>query len=151
MPGRPLAERITLPASARSRSSLSPGEEMDAEAARKGIDRYRPGGGGGGRGSRSRSPLHRGGRRDNGRRPGARGRDAGGRGGDGGSRPGRSGRPRKTQDELDAEMEDYFGANSGSGSRGGGRQEAAAAAPATNGFAAAGDTQAGTEDMDMIE
>jgi len=71
------------------------------------VDRYVPG-----RGSRSRSPRPRGGapRRD-GRRPGAR-RERGertGGGGRGGERLARDGRPRKTQEELDAEMEDYFG------------------------------------------
>ncbi|KAK3397607.1 hypothetical protein B0T20DRAFT_412762 [Sordaria brevicollis] len=138
---RPLAERITVPGG-RSRS-ISPSRrdrDLDEEAARKGIDRYRPGGSGRGR---SRSPLPR---REGGRRPGAR-REGGGRGGRGG-RGGeksqgertRGGRPRKTQEELDAEMEDYFGG-------GGANQEnAAPAADASNGAAASGPAE---DDIDM--
>lgn len=80
----------------------------------EGVDRYVPG-----QGSRSRSPPRRrrderggggAGRRD-GRRPGAR-RERGERNGGGGVKReplARDGRPRKTQEELDAEMEDYFG------------------------------------------
>ncbi|KAI1843410.1 hypothetical protein JX265_006236 [Neoarthrinium moseri] len=123
MPGRSLADRITVP-SGRSRS-YSPGGD-------RGIDRYIPAGG-----RRSRSPLPR--RRGGGRRPGQQ-REGGGRGGaarDGErkGREGREGRPKKTQDELDAEMADYFGATS---------EAPAAAEPA----AAA---QAGGDDIDMIE
>jgi THO complex subunit 4 len=48
-------------------------------------------------------------RRREGRRPGAR-RERGERSGrGGGERIARDGRPKKTQEELDAEMEDYFG------------------------------------------
>ena len=70
------------------------------------IDRYVPGERNG-----RRSPIRRGGR-ESGRRPGER-RERGGRGDRG--RPERgeqmvNGRPRKTQEELDAEMEDYWGA-----------------------------------------
>ncbi|KAL3964286.1 hypothetical protein ACCO45_001290 [Purpureocillium lilacinum] len=82
MPGRPLAERISAPGG-RSRS-LSPRRRYDeGDAARKGIDRYIPGGG-----NRSRSPMppRRGGRRPGGRRDG---------------------------EELDAEMADYFGGGGG--------------------------------------
>ncbi|CZR51261.1 related to RNA and export factor binding protein [Phialocephala subalpina] len=78
------------------------------------VDRYVPG-----RGSRSRSPRPRGGRGDSrrdGRRPGAR-RERGDRngGGRGGERLARDGRPRKTQEELDAEMDDYFGGGKSNG------------------------------------
>jgi THO complex subunit 4 len=52
VPGRPLAERITVPGQ-RSRS-LSPRRESDEEAARRGVDRYRPRGSGGGGGRLSR-------------------------------------------------------------------------------------------------
>lgn len=129
MPGRPLAERISAPHS-RARS-LSP-ERLsyeDEDAARKGIDRYVPG-------RRSRSPIPR--RRPGGRRPGAR-RDGGreqeeGRGSRGGSR-----RPKKTQEELDAEMEDYF--------TGGGNS--AVTINDTNGNA--GNSEANNDDIDMIE
>lgn len=133
VPGRPLAERITVPG-ARSRS-MSPRRISDDEAARKGIDRYRPGGG---HGSRSRSPLPPR-RREGGRRPGAR-REGGGRRGDRGERGergernGRDGRPKKTQEELDAEMEDYFNSNS--------------SAAAVNGNAAGG-SEVQTDDIDM--
>jgi THO complex subunit 4 len=99
LPGRSLADRITAP-SGRSRS-FSPGRSNnldDDDAARKGIDRYVPG-------RRSRSPVPR--RRGGGRRPGAR-REGGGREQQDSSRGGTR-RPKKTQEELDAEMEDYFG------------------------------------------
>ncbi|KAI0431011.1 hypothetical protein F5Y09DRAFT_306033 [Xylaria sp. FL1042] len=111
---RPLAERITRP------RSLSPND--------RGIDRYVPEGG-----RRSHSP-----------RPRRRGRRAGARrenGGESTGRPaGRNGRPKKTQEELDAEMEDYFGGGNASG-------QAAATAGANEAPAQA---QA-TDDIDMIE
>ncbi|KAF9879895.1 hypothetical protein CkaCkLH20_02706 [Colletotrichum karsti] len=137
MPGRPLSERISAPGG-RSRS-LSPGRKYDVDdAASKGIDRYVPG-------TRSRSPMPRrrgGGGGGGGRRPGARRegqRDQeGGRGGGGGG--GRN-RTRKTQEELDAEMADYFG--------GGNSEETA---PQANGGAnAAAATAAPNDDIDMIE
>ncbi|KAJ9142059.1 THO complex subunit 4A [Pleurostoma richardsiae] len=145
MPGRPLAERITLP-TGRSDRSLSP----EGDAARRGIDRYVPGG----RKGRSRSPPPR--RREGGRRPGARreGRGAGGAGGAGGrrdnaERTGRERRPKKTQEELDAEMEDYFGGGGGGGG-GGGEAHVAAEPAATNGSGAAAPA-AHVDDVDMIE
>ncbi|KAH6660566.1 hypothetical protein BKA67DRAFT_56483 [Truncatella angustata] len=120
LPGRSLADRITAPGG-RSRS-YSP--EVD-----RGIDRYVPAGG-----RRSRSPISRG--RRGGRRPGQR-REGGPQnpreGGDGGERKGRQGKPRKTQEELDAEMADYFGTGND--------------APA----AQASETPAGGDDVDMIE
>ncbi|KAI1211054.1 RNA-binding domain-containing protein [Annulohypoxylon truncatum] len=91
MPGRPLAERITRP------RSLSPRRNSERD---RGVDRYVPG-----RVSRSRSPLPR--RRAGGRRPGAR-REGGTSTPNGRERTGRDGRPKKTQEELDAEMADYF-------------------------------------------
>ncbi|KAK6227046.1 RNA binding protein [Colletotrichum tabaci] len=154
MPGRPLAERISVPGG-RSRS-MSPGRKYDVdEAASRGIDRYVPGNRSG---NRSRSPIPRrrggggGGRRPGGRREGG-GRDSGRDGGrDGGrdqegargGRSGREGRTRKTQEELDAEMADYFGGgNAGETAPqpNGGATAAAAtpAVPATN------------DDIDMIE
>lgn len=61
--------------------------------------------------------------------------DRGGRGGGGGGeRVARDGRPKKTQEELDAEMEDYFGAKE----NGNGTEPAAAATAAQ-------------DDIDMIE
>ncbi|KAK0729178.1 hypothetical protein B0T21DRAFT_370506 [Apiosordaria backusii] len=140
---RPLAERITVPGG-RSRS-LSPHRQSDEEAARKGIDRYRPGA------SRSRSPMpprrrDGGGGGGGGRRQGGGGRREGGRRGEGGrGESGRGGgekserRPKKTQEELDAEMDDYFG--------GGGAQQNDSAST-TNGAAA---QQQADGDIDMIE
>ncbi|KAK3988072.1 hypothetical protein QBC44DRAFT_330053 [Cladorrhinum sp. PSN332] len=139
VPGRPLAERITVP-SGRARS-VSPTRQSDEEAARRGVDRYRPGA----RGSRSRSPLPPRRRENGGRRSGAR-RDGGGRRGgddkaDRNERPRGGARPKKTQEELDAEMEDYFG--------GGGAQQQNNAAPAQSSSGAA--AQDASEDVDMIE
>lgn len=104
---RSLFERIT-PRAGRSRSD-SPIRHSDVSGPPPtNVDRYVPG-----RTSRSRSPRPRGGRgRGDGRRPGARRErgdrnEGGGRGG--GERMSKDGRPRKTQEELDAEMEDYWG------------------------------------------
>lgn len=129
--GRPLSERATL---SRNRSR-SPARDLEDEAARRNIDRYVPMG----RRDRDRSPV-RGRGRERGRRPGGA-RERGGRGGrdgdrEGGDRPGRNARPKKTQEELDAEMEDYFNAQASNGG-------AQAAAPAAASMA--------EEDIDMIE
>ncbi|KAH7162727.1 hypothetical protein B0J13DRAFT_17988 [Dactylonectria estremocensis] len=143
MPGRPLAERISTPGD-RARS-LSPHRRFDDEdASRKGIDRYVPG-----QGSRSRSPMPR--RQRGGRRPGARrdnrdnrdnrdGRDnrEGGRDHDSGRGGRNNPRGKKTQEELDAEMEDYFG-----GSLAAPEVSSTAAAPAQ--------AQVPVDDIDMIE
>ncbi|CAG8950328.1 hypothetical protein HYFRA_00006821 [Hymenoscyphus fraxineus] len=129
-PPRPLADRITLPPG-RSRSE-SPIRHSDVSGPPpSNVDRYVPG-----RGSRSRSPQRP--RRD-GRRPGARreqrgGERRGGRGG--GERIARDGRPKKTQEELDAEMEDYWG------SKGNGTESSAA--PVTV-------TAVPVDNVDMIE
>lgn len=98
-----LFDRITLPAG--QPRSDSPIRHSDVSGPPpSNVDRYVPG-----RGSRSRSPRPR---QREGRRPGARrergDRRGGGRGG--GERLARDGRPKKTQEELDAEMEDYWGA-----------------------------------------
>ncbi|KAF4626155.1 hypothetical protein G7Y89_g12006 [Cudoniella acicularis] len=130
VPGRSLADRITLPPGRSSRSE-SPIRHSDVSGPPpSNVDRYVPG-----RGSRSRSPRPR--PRD-GRRPGARrerGDRRGGRGG-GGERLARDGRPKKTQEELDAEMEDYWG------SKANGTEAAAEPAPAPAPV---------TDDVDMIE
>ena len=124
---RSLADRITLaPGAARSRS-FSPIRHSDVSGPTpSNVDRYVPG-----KGSRSRSPLPR--RRD-GRRPGARRergeRGAGARGG--GERIAKDGRPKKTQEELDAEMEDYWGSKE-------------------NGNEAPAETAAPTDDVEMVE
>lgn len=143
MPGRPLSERVSAPGG-RSRS-LSPDRRYNHDdASRKGIDRYVPGDKGR---SRSPAPRRRGGAGGAGRRPGARREPgAGGRDQDSG-KGGRGGqRTKKTQEELDDEMADYFG---GGGSAAGPAQteqpasnEPAAPAPAA---VPAGD------DIDMIE
>ncbi len=98
-----LFDRITIPAG-RSRSD-SPVRHSDVSGPPpSNVDRYVPG-----RGSRSRSPRPR---QREGRRPGARRERGDRRGGarGGGERLARDGRPKKTQEELDAEMEDYWGA-----------------------------------------
>lgn len=148
---RPLSERVTLPGN-RARSHSPQNRYSQEDAVRKGIDRYIPG-----QRSRSRSPAPR--RRGGGRRPGARreggGREGGGREGGGREESGRgdsnrgargNARGKKTQEELDAEMADYFG--SGDGDQ-----------PQTNNQATATETSAvgqsttvaNTEDIDMIE
>ncbi|KFX97875.1 hypothetical protein V495_06752 [Pseudogymnoascus sp. VKM F-4514 (FW-929)] len=106
LPPRPLAERITRPGGSRDRS-YSPVRHSDVSGPPPpNVDRYVPG-----RDRSSRSPMPR--RRD-GRPPGAR-RERGERS-ERGDRGGREGggrstrRPKKTQEELDAEMEDYWGA-----------------------------------------
>jgi THO complex subunit 4 len=148
MPGKPLSERISAPGG-RSRS-LSPHRRYDEEdAARRGIDRYVPGGG-----SRSRSPMPprrgAGGRRPGARREGGRDQDStrgGGRGGRGGARAERTNtpRPKKTQEELDAEMEDYFNAN------GGAPEPAAEATTEAAAPTEAAPAPANPDDIDMIE
>lgn len=114
----------------------------------EGVDRYEPGG----RDSRSPMPGRRGGGRERGgRRPGAR-REESGRGG-GRGKEGRPGpRPKKTAEELDAEMADYFGGNDGAAaneSKNGTAQQqnGGGAAPAATSAPAAG----GDDDIDMIE
>lgn len=141
MPGRPLAERISAPGAGRKYD--------EDEAARKGIDRYVPGGR-----PRSRSPNPR--RRNNnsnnnsnggGRRPGAR-REAARRDEKDGGRGGRGNpRSKKTQEELDAEMADYFTGNSNAGADNAAAGEATAAAPAEGDAPA----QPQGDDIDMIE
>ncbi|KAI9904701.1 hypothetical protein N3K66_001230 [Trichothecium roseum] len=139
MPGRPLSERISAPGD-KARSHSPERRYTRDDAARKGIDRYIPGGDTGSRSPPRRRGEGRGGR---GRRPGARreGNDReGGRG-----EPRGNPRSKKTQEELDAEMADYFGGNG---------QEStapeAAAQPASN-VAATEATAAQVADIDMIE
>ncbi|KAL2694108.1 hypothetical protein Neosp_000678 [[Neocosmospora] mangrovei] len=153
MPSRPLAERISAPGD-RARSH-SPHRRYDEdEAARKGIDRYVPGQGGdrGDRGER-RSPMPRR-RGQGGRRPGARrdggGRDSGREGGrdQEGGRGGRGNpRTKKTQEELDAEMADYFGGGNAQTTEASNGTEAAPAQAQAQAPAPA----AAVDDIDMIE
>lgn len=120
-PARSLFERIG-PIGDKNRGgrrgrSASP----DSRPSRPDVDRYVP------RERRaSRSPIRRRGTpRESGRRPGARREESGrgGRGGRGGIRGGRGdgegraatqGRPKKTAEELDAEMDNYWGGAGGS-------------------------------------
>ncbi|KAL8997357.1 MAG: hypothetical protein Q9169_003339 [Polycauliona sp. 2 TL-2023] len=89
----------------RSRSPGKPRRSDVSRPAPEGVDRYVPGGSSR---VRSRSPRRRGG--DVGRGRGRGGERRGG-GGGGGVRESAGGgvRPRKTQEELDQEMEDYWG------------------------------------------
>lgn len=137
-PPRSLADRVTrLPP--RSRSD-SPVRHSDVSGpAPNNVDRYVPGQGR--RARDSRSPLPR---RREGRRPGARREDGerrGGRGGRGGGdrdKLAKDGRPKKTQEELDAEMDDYWGS-----------KDAGATAEVDAGTNGAATTVG--DDIDMIE
>lgn len=156
-----LFDRIERPLADRSERSLSP----DGEGASGGGRRRR--GGKGGRAGRSdtskpapdhidryvpgqqqaqRSPTRRG---QAGRRPGERRDDrrgGGNRDGRRGANGGTSPRPKKTQEELDAEMDDYWGNTAAAAE--GGAEDQAVAAPATE----AADEPAGNDDdIDMIE
>ncbi|ELR06275.1 hypothetical protein VC83_05033 [Pseudogymnoascus destructans] len=124
LPPRSLADRITRAAGSRDRS-YSPVRHSDVSGPPPpNVDRYVPG-----RDRSSRSPMTR--RRD-GRPPGAR-RERGDRSDRGDSRReagGRSARrPKKTQEELDAEMEDYWG---GGAKENGADKPSGAAAPAAS-------------------
>lgn len=143
-----LFDRIEAPGGRDRRRSQSPTEEVDDDhAARRGarrgpgprdrrsdvtkpapdgIDRYVPGQRGG------RSSSHRGGRR-----PGER-RERGNRDGEG-QRMG-NGRPRKTAEELDAEMDDYWGSSGAAQTESGNGTGAATTSTAPVG-----------DDIDMIE
>ncbi|KAG5999285.1 hypothetical protein E4U54_001942 [Claviceps lovelessii] len=130
MPGRPLSERISNPGG-RARSTSPRRRMTDEDASRRGIDRYVPG-----ERSRSPAPRRRGGREE-GRRPGARREGHAQDSARGGARS--NPRVKKTQEELDAEMADYFGNSS--------NDAAPAVQSAPNGAAPA----AGADDVDMIE
>ena len=146
-PGPSLFDRIERQPDARddSREDPRPRRRRSESPRRRpppeNIDRYIP------RGGRSRSPIKRRGTpRDAGRRPGQRREDSG-RGGrrgraDEDGRPLVGGRPRKTAEELDAEMENYWGSKPEEGQKTNGAANGAAAAPAP-GIA--------DEDIDMIE
>ncbi|KAI9812319.1 MAG: hypothetical protein M1827_004768 [Pycnora praestabilis] len=136
-PSRSLFDRISSPGRrARNRSSSPERPRLSdtSKPAPEGIDRYVPG-------ERTRSPLPRRGGRDGGRRPGAR-REESGR--DGGRKEARDGRPRKTQEELDAEMEDYWGNR-------GGDAEVNGKPTQNGGGSGAATTVVDDGDIDMIE
>lgn len=130
---------MTLP---RSRSLSPPIRHSDvSKPPPENVDRYVPGDRGDRR-RRSRSPLPR--RERDGRRPGARGERGERNAAHGGERPARGGRPKKTQEELDAEMDDYFGNGS--------KQEETANGTTTEApIAVAAPEPVQTEDIDMIE
>ncbi|KAI9845066.1 MAG: hypothetical protein M1837_005070 [Sclerophora amabilis] len=151
-PGRSLFDRISAPA-------RSPDRHRSSDVSRPApdhIDRYVPR-----RDSRSPLPRRRGGGGGgDGRRPGAR-RDDTGRGGDGRRGATRDGRPKKTQEELDAEMEDYWGGNaegekSANANASGGNGNLDATATSTNGAetqspAVGAPANDDNDDVDMIE
>lgn len=156
-PSRSLFERIEDAPRRRYRSA-SPSAHRPSDVTKPAppnIDRYVPG-------ERRRSPLSRrdtprsegggrrfGERRDDGNRRGGRGRGRGD-----GPRTA-NGRPRKTQEELDAEMEDYWGSKDAAAEGGAnGAPQAARNGGVTAGAHApsTGTTTAATDDdIDMIE
>lgn len=89
-------------------------QEMRQNAKELGIDRYIPGDRNGSR-DRKQPPRRggMGGERERRRDGGGRGGRGGDRGGDRGERAGAANRPKKTAEELDAEMNDYWGATGG--------------------------------------
>ncbi|KAL8792468.1 MAG: hypothetical protein Q9195_004924 [Heterodermia aff. obscurata] len=109
-PGRSLFERIEEPRGgsrtngrSRSRSPGAPRRTNTSKPPPEGVDRYVPSGDNSRRrGSRSRSPVRR-------RRSPVRGRRGGADRERGDGQRTVNGRPRKTQEELDQEMEDYWG------------------------------------------
>jgi THO complex subunit 4 len=148
-PTRSLFDRIERPAArARSESPDRSRRRVDSrrsdvsKPAPENIDRYVPGGSR--ENSRRRSPLPRRGegpRRGDraGRRPGERRRRSPAKDAEGHVIV--QGRPRKTQEELDAEMADYWGKQENAAENGNGEStNGAAAAPATT-----------DNDIDMIE
>lgn len=160
-----LFDRIERPLADRTERSLSPDGEGATGAGRRRrggrggrtgrsdtskpapdhIDRYVPG-----QQQSQRSPTRRG---QTGRRPGERRDDR--RGGNRDGRRGASGgtgpRPKKTQEELDAEMDDYWG-NTAAAAEGGAEQNAVSAPATVAAGEPAGAAPAGNDDdIDMIE
>ena len=150
-PGRSLFDRIEGQPGPRDDSREDPrprrrrSESPRRRAPLENVDRYMP------RGGRSRSPIRRRGTpRESGRRPGQRREDSGRGGGrrgraDDEGRPVVGGRPRKTAEELDAEMEDYWGSKGEDG------QKTNGAASKPNGAATAAAAGKLDDDIDMIE
>lgn len=125
-PSRSMFDRMEQPRDSRRRDR-SDSPRKPAPAGTLNVDRYVPGP------RDSRSPIRRRGTpREPGRRPGAR-RDDSSRGGGAAGRGGRregGPRPKKTQEELDREMEDYWGSTTmeghGEAANGGGETAGAA-------------------------
>ncbi|OJD32342.1 rna binding domain-containing protein [Diplodia corticola] len=146
-PSRSLFERIEGGRSNRSLSPDRPRHSDTTKPAPAGIDRYVPGEDDG----RRLSPPRRrgdGGRREAGRRPGERRQQPRGKKPDGEGKPAVGGRPRKTVEELDAEMADYFGGGGEDESAGGHASNGAGAAAST---APANSAPANIDDIDMVE
>jgi THO complex subunit 4 len=146
-PSRSLFDRIESPAAPERNRSDSPRRNQRRSDVRRpapeGIDRYIPGEDGD---SRRRSPMPR---RGEGRRGGDRGRRPGERRERGPRKDGEGhsiieGRPRKTQEELDAEMEDYWGSKADANQQNGSKADTKESA----GTATSGVNEA---DIDMIE
>ena len=141
-PGRSLFERIERSDDSNRRRRGGRSDEDGrlrqsdvSKPAPENIDRYVPGQDSGSERRRSPAPRRGGGRgrgegRGDARRPGQRKERE--------PQVGRDSRPRKTAEELDAEMEDYWGGNGASKESAGG----------TNG---ADPVAANTDDVDMIE
>ena len=137
-PSRSLFDRIEEPNGGRDRSR-SPGAPRRTDTSKpppEGVDRYVPGQSRRNRHSRTRSPR---GRSPINRRRSPTGRRGEGRRDDQNSGRGErreprtvGGRPRKTQEELDREMEDYWGNKSDQNGVAGGKQPAAAATTAAD-------------------
>lgn len=149
-----LFDRVQRPRDSRSLSPESPSDSPDGGGRRRRgrragpvrrsdvskpapdhIDRYVPG--------QQRSPVRRNG---DGRRRGGPRRDDRNRNDGGGNRA--NGRPRKTQEELDQEMEDYWG---GSANAGAGAADQATVPDEPQQIAPASTAAAGDDDVDMIE
>ncbi|MCJ1286117.1 hypothetical protein MMC26_005460 [Xylographa opegraphella] len=153
-PGRSLFDRIEEPRGGRVREkerSRSPGAPRRTDTRKpppEGVDRYVPDGDGG-RLSRSRSPIRPHRRIDSDRRNGER--DTRGRGRGGRSDGGRSmvnGKPRMTQEELDRDMDAYWGSKYSNNVT-----STSDAGPAASGATTTATTAPGAvdEDIDMVE
>lgn len=140
--GRSLFDRIddAGPRTRRRRSESPVDRRANMKPAPDYIDRYVPGQ------ARSQSPRPRGTRGGVGRRPGVRRDDSARRERD--SKPATKGRPRKTAEELDAEMADYWGGNENDAA---GEQKTAVTTGTSIAAPAAQTTVAVDEDIDMIE
>ncbi|OCL13933.1 hypothetical protein AOQ84DRAFT_429159 [Glonium stellatum] len=157
-PSRSLFERIEGRGGRQERNGVrrnrsdSPVRHSDvSKPAPEGIDRYVPGQNAG---HRQRSPPPRRGNPrasgpagNNGRRPGIRRPGNNGRGRDDRSRPLVQGRPQKTTEELDAEMEDYWTTYKNEGNTTSANGETAAEAPVNT--SANGNDAANEDDFDI--
>ncbi|RDW74348.1 putative RNA binding protein [Aspergillus mulundensis] len=150
-----LFDRVERPRDARSLSPESRSESAEG-AGRRRRGRRGPGGGSYRRSDVSKpAPDHIDryipGQQPSGRRGGGGGRRQGGENRGEGRRGGNP-RPKKTQEQLDQEMEDYWGSNAGTTEQAAApEQTAAEPAPATIAAVPAAAAPAGDDDIDMIE